>query len=384
MKKIILILLLSAICLYLMAAAPVVSNVVATPSPGRITITYDLVADGLCDVRLVVSGDNGLSYNIYPKSVTGDVGPSVSQLPVNKQIIWYPAGDNMSVGAYLVKIIARDNPNPSEPLNFVFIEGASFDVEFTAPAYRAGISNIYVEKYEVSQSDYLAVMGSWNADPYNYGWNNGIGANYPVYYVTWFDAIEYCNRRSLQEGYTPCYNYNGIKDPDLWPSGWNSDPANQVNITCDWLAINANGYRLLTEMEWMFVAKGGMLGPDSGYNTYSGTSDPPFDYSWFSGNSSGRTRPIGVKLANELGMFDMSGNVCEWCWDVYQHPYPSGVHHNPVGPSPVEGSSRIYRGGAFHSDASLVEVRQRGAKTIMDFAGFGYYDMGFRIGRIAP
>ena len=199
----------------------------------------------------------------------------------------------------------------------------------------------------------------------------GVGSNYPVYYVSWFNAIEYCNRRSIQEGLTPCYSYSSYgTNPDDWPSGWNTSYSNHTNVNCNW---TANGYRLPTEMEWMFAAKGGNQSqgyPFSGSNTIG-------DVAWYIYNSSSTTHTVGTKAANELGTFDMSGNVREWVWDIYGS-YPSGSQTNPTGAN--SGSDRVTRGGSWYSYADYCTVSSRGGGS----ATSSLYLIGFRCVRVSP
>jgi formylglycine-generating enzyme required for sulfatase activity len=128
----------------------------------------------------------------------------------------------------------------------------------------------------------------------------------------------------LKEGLTPAYRGSG------------------VNITCDW---NANGYRLPTEAEWEFVAKGGNKGHPT--TEYSG-SDSVDAVAWYYYNSGDSAHPVGTKGANSLGIHDMSGNVWEWCWDWYWM-YTSGEQTDPQGP--VTGADRVIRGGSFYDIA---------------------------------
>ena len=243
-----------------------------------------------------------------------------------------------------------------EPSEMLFVHGGSFNPAFS---YTVTLSSFYLGKYEVTQAEYQAVMGT---NPSISGGN----PNRPVEMVSWFKAIEYCNRRSIMEDLSPCYSYLTYgTNPDNWPSGWNIDSYNATNITCAW---SANGYRLPTEMEWMFAAKGG--NQSQGY-TYSG-SNYSYDVAWYFGNSGGRTHDVGEKAANELGTFDMSGNVWEWCWDIYGD-YPTGSYIDPTGPD--GGSSRVKRGGSWGNSADGCTVRSR------DYGGAdgGSSTNGFRV-----
>ncbi len=240
------------------------------------------------------------------------------------------------------------------PDNFVYVWGGTFN----NGSSDVTVTGLLVDKYETTQADYQAVMGSNPAHGY------GEGDTYPVYYVDWFDAILYCNTRSMQEGLTPCYNYAGFGTyPANWPSDWNSDSANHLNLSCNW---NANGYRLLTEAEWEFTARGGNL--SQGF-IYSGGNDPAL-VAWTYHMTNHGTHPVGQKQSNELGIYDMSGNVLEWCWDVYSG-YSNQPQTDPHGPN--HGDWRILRGGAWlwNPEYATVSYRLYGlAKAGMDYTGF--------------
>lgn len=227
------------------------------------------------------------------------------------------------------------------------------------------ISSFYMDKHELTQAFYQAVMGNNPAS------GHGVGSNYPVYYVSWFDAIEYCNRRSMQEGFSPCYSYDRFgTNPDYWPAGWNASDGNHTNVECNW---TANGYRLSTEMEWMFAARGGN---QTHSYTYSG-SDDINAVAWYSSNSGSTTHIAGTKAANELGTFDMSGNVWEWVWDIYGS-YPSSAQTNPHGAT--SGSNRVRRGGSVGNVAANCTVAFRYHSS----ATYSAYSVGIRCVRRAP
>jgi formylglycine-generating enzyme required for sulfatase activity len=252
-----------------------------------------------------------------------------------------------------------------------FVQGGTFN---PTDSYTVTLSSFFIAVYEVTQAEYEAVMGNnpsyFSPHPMR-----------PVESVTWFDAIEYCNRLTLSEGYTPVYSY-GIygSDPDYWPSDWNTSSANQNEIMADW---SADGYRLPTEMEYEFAARGGAIAQMQGTfeTTYAGSNNID-DVAWYSGNSNiddgqgGRTHDVGTKAANELTIFDMSGNVYNWVWDR-QGLYPSGSHTNPTG---AESSlMRISRGGSHYSNESNCTVSFRNYGNIMNT----FANIGFRVSRSA-
>jgi formylglycine-generating enzyme required for sulfatase activity len=230
--------------------------------------------------------------------------------------------------------------------NFVLVRGGSFVMGSHAherghrrgeTPHRVKLHAFFMAKYQVTQKEYEDLMGS----------NPAIfeGSNFPVENVSWFDALEYCNRRSQQEGLTPAYKIERGR-VDL----------NNLNRTTRWLVIwnrEANGYRLPTEAEWEYAAKGGHETP--GDFIFPGTNDHA-EAAWYSGNSGGTTHPVGEKDPNKLELYDMSGNVWEWCWDWYGD-YTSSAHPDPTGPS--LGSHRVIRGGSWYDSAGYIRSSAR-------------------------
>ncbi|HNX00906.1 MAG TPA: formylglycine-generating enzyme family protein [Candidatus Cloacimonadota bacterium] len=204
------------------------------------------------------------------------------------------------------------------------------------------VSSFYIDKYEITQSGFQSVMGK---NPSNFP----EVVNAPVEFVSWFDAIVYCNLRSMNEGFTPCYSYSTYgTDPSTWPAGWNSD-ANHTSVNCNW---TANGYRLPTEMEWLFAARGGNYTHNY---TYSGSNDMS-TVGWWSANSGGTTHEVGTRQPNELGIYDMSGNVWEWCWDI-NAPYPTTPQVDYRGPS--SGTYRVTHGSSWFCPSYMCPLRVR-------------------------
>ena len=247
------------------------------------------------------------------------------------------------------------------PSTFIGVSGGTF---LATPTYIVTLSSFYIGKYEVTQAEYQAVMGM-NPSQFH-------GNSYrPVDSVSWFDAIEYCNRRSTQEMLTPCYSFGSYGTyPINWPHGWNTDWSNHSEIVCDW---TANGYRLPTEMEWMYAARGG--NQSRGY-IYSGSNDIK-TVAWYAANSGSSTHIVGELSSNELGTFDMSGNVGEWVWDI-SSSYPSGSYSNPTGAD--SGSARVIRGGSWIHDASGCTVLDRSGHAASSTFSF----TGFRVLRTIP
>jgi len=245
-------------------------------------------------------------------------------------------------------------------------EGCSSD---ELPTHSVTLSSFYMGKYEVTQAEYSQYMqpsSSWTS-------NYGIGYNNPAYYVSWYAILKYCNLRSMAEGLTPVYRISGSTDPANWGSVPTSANSTWDAAICNW---NANGYRLPTEAEWEYAARGATNTPDY---LYSG-SDDINAVAWYSGNNSPNgSKPVGTKAGNGLGLFDMSGNVYEWCWDWYSPSYySSSPSSNPTGPD--SGSGRVRRGGYWNYSARYCCVANRD-----DGPPYGSSNgVGFRLCRAVP
>lgn len=330
----------------LLCAAPVVTTVNATQRTDGsqlVDVYYNLSnsAGGSMTVWLVGSNDNGYTWNIPCSTVSGAVGQNIYS-GTNKHIVWNAAVDfpNTSCANFKFKVIAFDGSIPPIPDEFVYVNGGSFTMGNTLgggstnelPLHEVTLSSYLIGRYEVTQEKWQAVMGSNPASRY------GVGSNYPVYYVSWYAILKYCNLRSMFEGLTPVYSIGGSTDPANWGAVPTSNNATWNAATCDW---SANGYRLPTEAEWEYAARGGSTTPDY---IYSGSNDIN-TVAWYSGNSGSTTHPVGILAYNGLLLYDMSGNVWEWCWDRYS-AYGGEGQINPTGP--LTGSSRLLRGGGWY------------------------------------
>ena len=228
---------------------------------------------------------------------------------------------NRLKSAFLFLLLALNMGIYGQQNEMVQIPGGTFTMGSSAnergrsnnegPQHQVTVSPFCMEKYPVTQAEYQAVMGT---NPSNFK-----GENLPVEQVNWFDAVEYCNKRSVSEGLTPAYTINGSN------VSWNAE---------------ADGYRLPTEAEWEYACRAGTQTPFS-----IGTVD---EAGWHSGNSDNQTHPVGEKQPNPWGLYDMHGNVLEWCWDWLGN-YSAGAQTDPQGAA--SGTNRVYRGGCWRFTA---------------------------------
>ena len=249
--------------------------------------------------------------------------------------------------------------------NFVLVQGGTFKNKHCTNYYGRGvtISNFYLGKYEVTQKEWIEVMGD-NPSQFK-------GDNSPVEMVTWYECIEYCNKRSIKEGLKPYYHIDkNTKDPN------NQNDGDDVKWTVT-INAGANGYRLPTEAEWEYAASGGQK--SKGY-TYSGGNNID-KVAWYWKNSGDtnlggfwnwrmiernhcQTKPVGSKEPNELGLYDMSGNVREFCFDWYGDL--ESTETATKGNS--SGSLRIWKGGGWMGGDFCCEPSFR--------AGYEQYNRG--------
>ena len=245
------------------------------------------------------------------------------------------------------------------------------------PSATITLSAFKMGKYEVTQEQYEAVMGenpSYFDDISPREPEAGeIQERRPVECVSWYHAIAFCNRLSILQGLTPVYTIAGKNNADA--SQWvhsavpTSDNAAWNAATANW---GASGYRLPTEAQWEYACRA------TGTTTdwcFGDTEAQLVNYAWYSANANSKTHQVGKKLHNDWGLYDMHGNVHEWCWDLYG-AYPSGAHTDYKGPAGV-GGSRVERGGLWDSSAGNTRSAFRRSSS-PDFRDDG---VGFRVAR---
>jgi formylglycine-generating enzyme required for sulfatase activity len=332
------------------------------------------------------TGVNGVSLNItYTSLNVGDmeiltaiVSPSNA---ANKSVSWSSNNSNIatvtqngvvtgvSVGSTTITVTTVDGGRTAtcsvsvtsggiSSNSFVRLAGGTFTMgspsnepqrDNDEVQHQVTISAFYMGKYQVTQAEYEAVMGT------NPSWFNG--SNLPVECVSWYDAAEFCNRLSQREGLTLAYSGSGD------------------NIISNW---NANGYRLPTEAEWEYACRAGTTTPFSTGNNITTSQANYYGYGPYNNNAAGiyreTTTPVGSFAPNPWGLYDMHGNVWEWCWDWYGS-YSSGAQNNPRGP--VSGDYRVVRGGSWYYFGRYL----RSAFRNFNYPSSRNYFIGFRLVR---
>jgi formylglycine-generating enzyme required for sulfatase activity len=248
-------------------------------------------------------------------------------------------------------LLSKPTPKPASKLEqalkaagMVFIPGGKFKI---GEDHEIELSDFYLGKYTVTFAEYDRFCeASKREKPEDQSWGRG---KRPVINVTWYDAVAYCNWLSEQYHLDKAYQTKGEK------------------VACNW---QANGFRLPTQSEWGYAARGGQKSQNYGY---AGSNDPN-QVGWYDQNSGGKTQEVGQKKANELGLYDMSGNVWDWCWDWYGN-YDHKSQKNPIGPE--NGDTRVVRGGSWHDNPNLCRVSVRGRF----YPYVRNYDVGFRVAR---
>lgn len=324
------ILTISLMLCVLTVFAQKVENVHARLTTGEsVIITYDLLYSDLTKeftVELFVTTNNGQSYTPVTKNIEGETGENIKP-GKNKTVTWYPFKNNPG---YNVRNAQFKVTSSLAPKGMVFVKGGTFQMgnnnglKDEKPMHRVTVGDFYIGRYEVTQKQWKDIMGT---NP------SGLkGDNLPVGQVSWNDIQEFLEKLNQKTG---------------------------------------KNYRLPTEAEWEYAARGG--NKSKGYR-YSGSFDIG-SVAWYKKNSNRKIYPVGQKQSNELGIYDMSGNVAEWCSDWYDsNYYSSSPENNPKGPE--DGKYRICRGGA--SDGIKDGNCRISSRSRMS-PDYRWYNKGFRI-----
>ncbi|MGC9451980.1 MAG: formylglycine-generating enzyme family protein [Oceanipulchritudo sp.] len=346
----------------------------------RVIVEYDL--SGVVDpvfISITGSDDAGSTWTLPLSSLSGDVGSGISE-GRNRRIVWNAGTDwpGQYSDSVRFRVTASESGGPA-PEGYSLIPAGTFTMG--SPTSELGRSTaetqhtvtltraFYLQRTELTKAQWDEVAVQGPARGYTdlpvgrNGYNGDASGTHPVTEVSWYDVVKWLNLKSELEGLTPCYTVSGT----TYKAGESSPVCN----------FNASGYRLPTESEWEYACRAGTTTAFySGPITYTGTSplDPNLDQiGWYAGNSGTNTHPVGGKQANAWGLYDMSGNVWEWCWDWYA-TYP-GTVTDPTGA--VSGTGRGGRGGYFDNGARDC----RSAYRISGNPAYRGNNMGFRPAR---
>jgi len=373
------------------AADPVVSNISAVQRAGTqlVDITYNVAADYPLSVALQISSDAGATFTVPATTTSGAIGTGVTA-GVGKLITWN-AGTDWSGRVSTTmrfKVTATDVIPPPAPAGFSLIPAGSFtmgdalDGTYDAPTHTVTVSAFYMAQNLVTKAEWDAVRTWGLANGYtDLVAGSGKASNHPVQSITWYQMVKWCNARSQQAGFVPVYYTN-----DAQTTVYKTGDVNVTNAQVKWIA---NGFRLSTEAEWEKAARGGLSSKRFPWgDTISHSQANYYANSFYSYDLSGGgyhpsytvggtpyTSPVGSFAANGYGLYDMAGNVFQWCWDWYGS-YDPAVLTDPRGPA-ASGTYRVFRGGSWFSHADYCRVALRNGNNPSDSSS----SIGFRVAR---
>jgi formylglycine-generating enzyme required for sulfatase activity len=376
-------------------AQPVVSNVRASQrgGTGLVDIYYDLVsASNTLTVSVSISTNAGVAFNAPAASLSGDLGSGKTP-GTGKHVVWNAGADLMVLYFPNVKVrVTADDATAPSGMALIpagsFTMGDSLDGDSSAlPLHTVYISAFYMDKYDVTEALWQQVFNWATNHGYSFDYPGSVpgsayssyskGPNYPVVIVDWYDCVKWCNARSEMAGKTPAY-YTSAAQTVVYRTG-------QVNVDNSSVKWNS-GYRLATEAEWEKAARGGLSGQrfpwgntinESQANYYAYPSSYAYDVNSYSGYNTNfntgniYTSPVNYFAPNGYGLYDMAGNVWQWCWDWYGS-YGSASQTDPRGAA--SGSYRVNRGGGWHLNA----LDCRTANRNLNSPANNDIDIGFR------
>ncbi|GHU26117.1 hypothetical protein FACS1894164_16810 [Spirochaetia bacterium] len=338
-----------------------------TPGTDSVTLNWDSAGVGI-SYRVYYNTQNNASGATALDDSTTGTSFNITGMATNSTYYFWVSSlqngrESAKSPAVTVRTASAPVPvQPSIPANFARIPGGTFTMGSPASEvdrydnevqHRVTITGFSMSKYEVTQKEYQEVMGT------NPSYLKG--DSLPVENVSWYDAIEYCNARSRKERLTPVYTIDkSRKDPN------NSNDYDDLKWVVTWNR-SANGYRLPTEAEWEYACRAGTTTPFS-TGTNITTNQANYDGNYpYNGNAKGsyrrQTWAVGSGTANSWGLYDMHGNVYEWCWDWHGN-YSTASQTDPTGAA--SGTYRVLRGGSWIYYARLLRSASRNRNTPTD------------------
>lgn len=322
-----------------------------------------IIADLTQESALVNFKVNGESVDFVRLSAVPTNPDKVDELVIDDSSDDSSDGDDVTVSESFVKIPAAsidgtETWTPSSPLEFM--KGRAIEI----PAF-------YISDHEVTRGEYKALIGNDPSYATAYDENDkkvydDKAGNNPVNYVSWYDAIVYCNKLSAKEKLTPCYTINGSKDTNKWGDIPTESTEIWNEVSCD---FEADGYRLPTAVEWEWAARGG-----EHYN-YAG-SDNSDEVAWCYPKTKKLygTKAVKTMKSNGYGLYDMSGNVAEWCWDWF-----GGKKKDTPFSGLSSGTYRSIRGGDWQQVDNYCLINE----STKNSPSYRMQTVGFRVVRTA-
>lgn len=337
-----------------LSALLLVTAVACTKSePGEVAVTsislskasITLMMGGTEDLAVVISPDNATDNTVTWSSSDAAVATvadgRVTAVACGSAVITARCREVKAECSVIVNGFAESSL--SLGMKMIYVEGGEFIMGGTSeqgsevrvketPIHKVSLGSYYIGECEVTQEQWKKVMGTTiyeQRDKGGYSDVYGVGADYPMYYVSWEEAMEFCRRLSEASG---------------------------------------RKYSLPTEAQWEYAARGGKKTAGTKYSGGASVGS----VAWYWGNSASEAHKVRSKLPNTLGLYDMSGNIYEWCYDWYGE-YGAAAVTSPSGPS--TGTYRVFRGGSWCSDAASCRVSDR----TYEKPGSRCYDYGFRV-----
>lgn len=340
---------------------------------GRLPFNFATTSNPFAIMKQVHDSEIPDPREFYPHIPENIVAAVMKAIVKNKNHRFRTVDEFISAfGGKIEKLVGGDEHIPKSKtskfikyahneVQMVYVEGGEFLMgsregeSDEKPVHQTQVESFLIGKFPVTQELWESVMG--------YNPSYFLGKNKPVDFVSWYNVIEFCNKLSEKEGLTKAYSEEAVVKTGFFGRIIETD---EVEIVCN---FDTDGYRLPTEAEWEFAAIGG---PNSEGYRFAG-SDELNDVGWYADNSD-QTKEVGKKKPNELKIYEMSGNIWEWCWDWYDK-YSFYDISNPVGPN--SGVNRVTRGGSWDS----VSDGCRSTFRNYDDPDCKNFNLGFRIAR---